>query len=512
MALAGAVRAPVAEPIAAPVVASSRPSRRGRGPASRRRSPRPSPPRSPSSRLRARGPRRRARPVLEEPRSRRRRSRRRRSRCRPSSRSSRRRVRAHDLCPRGAARRATMFEVPVFETRRGDAGRRAGRDSVPRRRRRPRRRGCCPPATSMWGPPPMSATLWGEPVARSAPTRSTTPRSGPRSDAVAARPSRSSRRCSSRARVEVEAPAVEAPSSPAARSPVEAATRSAVAEEPRSPPRPCRGAVRRGVRGRRRRRRSSRRCWPAPPATPRRRCRSTRRRSCRRCRCSPRCPGPGRPRSSAGAAARPVPPVARRAPPRRPLRAPTARQRRARPPSVRPDDDATTARAGRSPLATVTRLPVAPLMAREPRRCRRLFDAVDDDEPAAEVPTAAPAVAEAGRRRAGPPVAPAVARVAGAPWPPARRWASRRACSAPRSPTTSRTRGTYAALTRALGLRLPKAPELPTGAGEVLFLVGPGVETLRAARRWPPRCGSTPTACSGPPGATWPASRPRAAG
>jgi hypothetical protein len=41
--------------------------------------------------------------------------------------------------------------------------------------------------------------------------------------------------------------------------------------------------------------------------------------------------------------------------------------------------------------------------------------------------------------------------------------------------------GTYAALTRALALRLPKAPELPTGA-EVLFVVGPGVETLRAAR------------------------------
>ena len=40
--------------------------------------------------------------------------------------------------------------------------------------------------------------------------------------------------------------------------------------------------------------------------------------------------------------------------------------------------------------------------------------------------------------------------------------------------------GTYAALTRALGLRLPAAPELPRGAGEVLFVVGPGVETLRA--------------------------------
>jgi hypothetical protein len=42
--------------------------------------------------------------------------------------------------------------------------------------------------------------------------------------------------------------------------------------------------------------------------------------------------------------------------------------------------------------------------------------------------------------------------------------------------------GTYAALTRALGLRLPAAPALPMGAGEVLFVVGPGVETLRAAR------------------------------
>jgi hypothetical protein len=44
------------------------------------------------------------------------------------------------------------------------------------------------------------------------------------------------------------------------------------------------------------------------------------------------------------------------------------------------------------------------------------------------------------------------------------------------------THGTYAALTRALGLRLPPAPQLPSGAGEVLVVVGPGVETLRAAR------------------------------
>jgi hypothetical protein len=43
-------------------------------------------------------------------------------------------------------------------------------------------------------------------------------------------------------------------------------------------------------------------------------------------------------------------------------------------------------------------------------------------------------------------------------------------------------RGTYAALTRALGMRLPSAPQLPNGAGEVLFVVGPGFESLRTAR------------------------------
>ncbi|MGY1649696.1 hypothetical protein [Geodermatophilus sp. SYSU D01119] len=41
--------------------------------------------------------------------------------------------------------------------------------------------------------------------------------------------------------------------------------------------------------------------------------------------------------------------------------------------------------------------------------------------------------------------------------------------------------GTYAALTRALR-GLPAAPSAPVGAGEVLLVVGPGVETLAAAR------------------------------
>ncbi|MGY1639140.1 hypothetical protein ACI78V_21040 [Geodermatophilus sp. SYSU D00742] len=43
-------------------------------------------------------------------------------------------------------------------------------------------------------------------------------------------------------------------------------------------------------------------------------------------------------------------------------------------------------------------------------------------------------------------------------------------------------RGTYAALTGALAAGLPTPPPLPTGPGEVLLVVGPGVETLAAAR------------------------------
>ncbi|SDN22709.1 Meckel syndrome type 1 protein [Geodermatophilus siccatus] len=42
--------------------------------------------------------------------------------------------------------------------------------------------------------------------------------------------------------------------------------------------------------------------------------------------------------------------------------------------------------------------------------------------------------------------------------------------------------GAYAALTRSLAAGLPAAPGLPSGAGEVLLVVGPGVETLAAAR------------------------------
>jgi hypothetical protein len=43
-------------------------------------------------------------------------------------------------------------------------------------------------------------------------------------------------------------------------------------------------------------------------------------------------------------------------------------------------------------------------------------------------------------------------------------------------------RGVYAALTRTLGERLPTAPHLPSEAGAVLMVVGPGAETFAAAR------------------------------
>jgi hypothetical protein len=42
--------------------------------------------------------------------------------------------------------------------------------------------------------------------------------------------------------------------------------------------------------------------------------------------------------------------------------------------------------------------------------------------------------------------------------------------------------GTYAALTRSLARHLPSAPELPRGAGQAVFVVGPGADALRAAR------------------------------
>jgi hypothetical protein len=194
------------------------------------------------------------------------------------------------------------------------------------------------------------------------------------------------------------------------------------------------------------------------------------------------------------------------------------------------------ARPATSPLATVTRLPVAPLMATpETPEMPDLFAEVRGDEPVMPDPVAVepvavePAVAEpvaAAPLVAEPVVAALVVADPAAAEPAPRQEAQQTADREITGPRTTRTEtarprtapptalpsapgsvasqletlgvpghllgsgfaadvqthGIYAALTRALGLRLPQAPELPTGAGEVLFVVGPGVETLRAAR------------------------------
>ncbi|MGY1723130.1 hypothetical protein [Blastococcus sp. SYSU DS0533] len=114
-------------------------------------------------------------------------------------------------------------------------------------------------------------------------------------------------------------------------------------------------------------------------------------------------------------------------------------------------------------LATVTRLPVAPLPG-------------GDDHP--DVPGLGNSAADV----------PAAPRTGAAPAYPHEVVARLRELGVPREllgeDVVDRigADGTYAALTRALAERLPEAPRLPTGAGEVLFVVGPGVETLRAAR------------------------------
>jgi hypothetical protein len=130
-----------------------------------------------------------------------------------------------------------------------------------------------------------------------------------------------------------------------------------------------------------------------------------------------------------------------------------------------------TAPATRS-LATVTRLPVAPLMAGphipelpedfDETAGEELFAAAQDDAPTAPAAgTAVPTGDVAGRLELlGVPV-----ELLGATFA-----------------EDVAAHGTYAALTRSLGLRLPKAPEVPSGAGEAVFVVGPGVDALRAAR------------------------------
>src|SRR4051812_18987285 len=65
---------------------------------------------------------------------------------------------------------ATMFEVPVFETRAATPDVRPADPFTPVT---PAPAWVLSPATSMWGPPTMSATLWGEPAAPVVPARAT---------------------------------------------------------------------------------------------------------------------------------------------------------------------------------------------------------------------------------------------------------------------------------------------------------------------------------------------------
>lgn len=133
-------------------------------------------------------------------------------------------------------------------------------------------------------------------------------------------------------------------------------------------------------------------------------------------------------------------------------------------------------------LATVTRLPVGPLMATpetpDMPELADLADLIEADGSglldAPDLPAVLPA--RPSRVRIEPPSTPAevVSRLTSLGVPDD--------LLDPTFTADVATDGIYAALTRALGKHLPEAPEFPTGAGDVLFVVGPGVETLRAAR------------------------------
>jgi hypothetical protein len=182
----------------------------------------------------------------------------------------------------------------------------------------------------------------------------------------------------------------------------------------------------------------------------------------------------------------PVPPASR--PP-----VPPSRSSAAAPKAPAPDA-ATPSPAGL--LATVTRLPVAPLSEH--------FDAIAAAvEASPDLPTVAPRDEVVPGRPADPqspeattedlhgapaPQPTAHPAPAAAPRTPEAVLAGLRALGVPERLLGSSfaddvaQQGAYAALTRALALRLPPAPVAPDGAGEVLFVVGPGVEALRAAR------------------------------
>jgi hypothetical protein len=158
----------------------------------------------------------------------------------------------------------------------------------------------------------------------------------------------------------------------------------------------------------------------------------------------------------------PVPPSTSR-PPVPPSR--SARTEKPEPADVE-DADRTSAsapqvRAPRAPraLATVTRLPVAPLMAGPD-----VLDMHELDDEADDVATTAAQQA----------ATEVTTRLTGLGLP--------EQLLGPDFADALTTSGTYAALTRALARHLPEVPATPSGAGEVLFVVGPGLETLRAAQ------------------------------
>ncbi|TFV62366.1 UNVERIFIED_ORG: hypothetical protein E4P37_17185 [Bacillus sp. AZ43] len=128
---------------------------------------------------------------------------------------------------------------------------------------------------------------------------------------------------------------------------------------------------------------------------------------------------------------------------------------------VEPEPTPVPAPATRS-LATVTRLPVAPLMAGPD--IPELFE--DLEAPGSAPEPAAPAVVVSSGDVAG------RLELLGLPGE----------LLGDTFTQDVAERGTYAALTRALALQLPKAPELPLGAGDAVFVVGPGADALRAAR------------------------------
>jgi hypothetical protein len=129
-------------------------------------------------------------------------------------------------------------------------------------------------------------------------------------------------------------------------------------------------------------------------------------------------------------------------------------------------------------LATVTRLPVAPLMAGpDYPELPEDFDEFDAEEVLAAARTTTPEAPAA-------PTSPAAPMVI-APGDVAGRLELLGLPAELLGSTFAEDvadRGTYAALTRSLALQLPKAPELPSGSGEAVFVVGPGVDALRAAR------------------------------